>query len=97
MLATDLAALITRLPIPAYFLHGQHDRTVSYHLAKAYAARLDAPLIGFYTFTHSAHSPAFEEPDRTLQILTENVLIGTTTLADPTATGRDQRTGVIGS
>ena len=83
MLATDLTRLIPQLPIPAYFLHGRHDRTVSYHLARAYAGRLDAPLIGFYTFQGSAHSPAFEEPDRTLQILTQNVLTGTTTLADP--------------
>jgi pimeloyl-ACP methyl ester carboxylesterase len=83
MLATDLTTVITRLPIPAYFLHGQHDRTVSYLLARAYAGRLEAPHVGFYTFGSSAHSPAFEEPDRTLQILTENVLTGTTTLADP--------------
>jgi pimeloyl-ACP methyl ester carboxylesterase len=83
MLATDLTTVITRLPIPGYFLHGRHDRTVSYQLAKAYAGQLDAPLVGFYTFENSAHSPAFEEPDRTLQILTANVLTGTTTLADP--------------
>ncbi|HYN56938.1 MAG TPA: alpha/beta hydrolase [Motilibacterales bacterium] len=86
MLATDLTTVVTRLPIPAYFLHGRHDRTVSYHLAQAYAGQLDAPLIGFYTFDQSAHSPAFEEPDRTLQILTEDVLTGTTTLADPPPT-----------
>ncbi|HSO04355.1 MAG TPA: alpha/beta hydrolase [Candidatus Limnocylindrales bacterium] len=83
MLATDLTTVITRLPIPAYFLHGRHDQTVSYQLTKAYAGHLDAPLVGFYTFEHSAHSPAFEEPDRTLQILTENILTGTTTLTDP--------------
>lgn len=45
--------------------------------------RLETDRCAARTFTHSAHSPAFEEPDRTLQILTENVLIGTTTLADP--------------
>ena len=82
MLATDLTTLIQRLPIHAYFLHGRHDRTVSYEMAKAYAAQLDAPRVGFYTFNDSAHSPAFEEPDRALQILTEDVLNGTTTLAD---------------
>ena len=82
MLAIDLTSTITRLPIPAYFLHGRHDRTVSYQLAKAYASHLEAPRVGFYTFDHSAHSPAFEEPDRALKILTEDVLTGTTTLAD---------------
>ena len=89
MLATDLTTVVTRLPIPAYFLHGRHDRTVSYDLAKAYAAHLDAPLVGFYTFEQSAHSPAFEEADRTLQVLTEDVLAGTTTLADPLPVSED--------
>lgn len=84
MLATDLTTVITRLEVPARFLHGRHDRTVSYALAKAYAGQLVAPKVGFYTFDRSAHSPAFEEPDRTLQILTEDVLTGTTTLADRT-------------
>ena len=88
MLATDLRQEITRLPIPAYFLHGRHDRTVSYALAKAYARRLEAPLVGFYTFEGSAHSPAFEQPDRTLQILTHDVLSGTaSTMADPPMDG----------
>jgi pimeloyl-ACP methyl ester carboxylesterase len=84
MLATDLTTVITRLEVPARFLHGRHDRTVSYDLARSYAGQLVAPKVGFYTFDCSAHSPAFEEPDRTLQILTEDVLTGTTTLADRT-------------
>jgi len=83
VLATDLTRQISGLPIPAYFLHGRRDRTASYLLAKSYAGRLEAPRVGFYTFENSAHSPAFEEPDRTLRILTEDVLAGTTTLADP--------------
>jgi len=88
MLATDLTHMITRLPIPAYFLHGRHDQTVSYELARAYAQRLEAPQVGFYTFDNSAHSPAFEEADRALQILTEDVLTSTTTLADPPPTAQ---------
>ena len=82
MLATDLTSSITRLPIPAYFLHGRHDRTVSYQLAQAYAGQLEAPRVGFYTFDHSAHSPAFEEPERARKILAADVLSGTTRLAD---------------
>jgi pimeloyl-ACP methyl ester carboxylesterase len=82
MLATDLTTVITQLSIPAYFLHGRHDRTVSYEMAKTYAGQLGAPQVGFYTFHRSAHSPALEEPDRALHILTENVLTGSTTLAD---------------
>ena len=82
MLATDLTSQVTHLDIPAYFLHGIHDRTVSYALARSYAASLAAPLVGFYSFDASAHSPMFEEPDRTLRILAEDVLGNTTELAD---------------
>lgn len=83
MLATDLTHVVTRLELPAYFLHGRHDRTVSYVLARAYADRIEAPAVGFYTFEHSAHSPAFEEPERALRILAGDVLAGATSLADP--------------
>ena len=83
MLGTNLADEIGRLAVPAYFLHGRHDQTVSYERARSYAGRLEAPRVGFYTFKHSAHSPAFEEPDRALRILTDDVLAGGTALADP--------------
>jgi len=82
MQATNLAALVTELEIPAYFLHGIHDYTCCYSLGKAYAAGLSAPLVGFYSFEHSAHSPFMEEPERTIRILTEDVLQGSTALAD---------------
>ncbi len=44
--------------------------------------QLWAPVTGFYTFAHSAHSPNFEEPERVLQILREDILAETTRLAD---------------
>jgi hypothetical protein len=37
---------------------------------------------GFYTFEQSAHSPLFEEPEKMLRILLEDVLAGTNNLAD---------------
>lgn len=43
---------------------------------------LRALLKGFYTFEHSAHSPLFEEPEKTLRILLEDVLNRTNTRAD---------------
>jgi pimeloyl-ACP methyl ester carboxylesterase len=82
-LATDLTQRVTRLELPVYFLHGAHDYTVSYPLARAYYERLDAPLKGFYTFVRSAHSPFFEEPEKTRQIMLADVLTGTKGLADP--------------
>jgi pimeloyl-ACP methyl ester carboxylesterase len=82
MLATDLTRIVPELSVPAYFLHGRYDHTVSYDLARAYARGLRAPRVGFYTFQHSAHSPAFEEPERTRRILREDVLRGRAALAD---------------
>lgn len=82
-LSTNLAEEVTRLEIPIYFLHGRHDYTVSYPLARSYCETLDAPVKGFYTFEHSAHSPLFEEPDRMREILRADVLTGSTHLADP--------------
>jgi pimeloyl-ACP methyl ester carboxylesterase len=82
-LSTDLTKKVTRLEIPVYFLHGVYDYTVSYPLAKAYFEQLDAPVKGFYTFQQSAHTPFFEEPAKTREILRADVLTGSTRLADP--------------
>lgn len=82
MLATDLAALVPSLPVPAYFFHGRHDYTCSYELAAKYVSVLEAPLKGFYTFEQSAHSPIFEEPARSLRILSQDVFRANVDLAD---------------
>jgi pimeloyl-ACP methyl ester carboxylesterase len=82
MMTTDLTKLVPRLDLPVYFFHGKYDYTVSYPLAKAYFNELRAPMKGFYTFENSAHSPMFEEPERMKQILQQDVLEGTNSLAD---------------
>ncbi len=82
MLATDLSQSITQLEIPVYFIHGIFDYTVSYTLAKDYFDKIKAPQKGFYTFGKSAHSPMFEEPQKMVQILREDVLNGLTKFAD---------------
>ena len=82
MQATDLTKQVTRLGIPVYFFEGAYDYTCAYPLAKDYFAQLKAPVKGFYTFAHSAHSPLFEEPEKMLEILQHDVLAGTTNLAD---------------
>ena len=84
MLATDLREAVPELEIPAYFIHGRFDYTCAYPLAKGYLERLEAPIKGFYTFENSAHSPVFEEPERTVAIMLEDVLNGTASLADST-------------
>lgn len=76
IMATDLSAQTPELKIPVYFFEGVYDYTCSYTLAKSYFDKLKAPLKGFYTFDHSAHSPIFEEPEKVLHILHEDVLAG---------------------
>ncbi|MGZ6366356.1 MAG: alpha/beta fold hydrolase [Ktedonobacteraceae bacterium] len=82
MLATDLSNQVPELDLPVYFLHGIYDYTCSYTEAKSYFEKLKAPVKGFYTFEQSAHSPMFEEPEKTLKILQQDVLVGANSLAD---------------
>jgi len=79
----DVPALVPRLEVPVYFLHGAHDLTTSYALARAYFDELQAPAKAFYTFPASAHSPLFEEPGRALRILRDDVLGAARRHADP--------------
>jgi pimeloyl-ACP methyl ester carboxylesterase len=82
MFATDLTEKVPKLEIPVYFFHGGHDYTVSYIETRSYFEKLEVPLKGFYTFDQSAHSPMFEEPERTRKILKEDVMRGVNYLAD---------------
>jgi pimeloyl-ACP methyl ester carboxylesterase len=82
IIATDLTIKVPELEIPVYFFGGIYDYTCSYTLAKDYLEKLQAPMKGFYTFEQSAHSPLFEEPEKMLRILLEDVLAGTNNLAD---------------
>jgi pimeloyl-ACP methyl ester carboxylesterase len=82
MITTDLSEQVPKLDLPVYFLSGIYDYTVNYTLARAYFEKLQAPAKGFYTFEQSAHSPIFEEPEKSRQILREDVLAGVNHLAD---------------
>ena len=82
MIVTDLSIQVPELEIPVYFFEGIYDYTCSYTEAKSYFEILQAPIKGFYTFENSAHSPLFEEPEKMLRILLEDVLAGTNNLAD---------------
>ncbi len=80
--STDLTQKVRQIDIPVYFFSGIHDYTVNYGLTKEYFQRLQAPIKGFYTFEHSAHSPMFEEPQKVVKIMLEDILEGTNRLAD---------------
>lgn len=82
MITTDLTEQVQELQLPVYFFAGKYDYTVSSSLAKSYFEQLKAPLKGFYTFEQSAHSPLFEEPEKSIRILKEDVLLGSNTHAD---------------
>lgn len=82
VLGMDLFEQVPRLRVPVYIFHGKYDYQVSYVLSKKYLQALEAPIKGFYTFGDSAHSPCFEEPEKTGRFLRENVLCGKTDLAD---------------
>jgi pimeloyl-ACP methyl ester carboxylesterase len=82
MIAVDLTREVPKADLPVYFFHGKYDYTVSSPLAKAYLDELRAPIKGFYTFEHSAHSPMFEEPGKVKQIMRQDILAGTNRLAD---------------
>lgn len=82
LVETDLTKKVQKLDIPVYFCDGIYDYTVNYTLAKDYFEKLQAPIKGFYTFEHSAHSPLFEEPEKMQHILQEDVLAGVNNLAN---------------
>lgn len=80
--ANDIRKIVTKLDLPVYFMSGVYDYTVNYTMAENYFEQLDAPEKGFYLFKNSAHSPMFEEPERFMNIIREDVLAGKTELAD---------------
>lgn len=82
ILATDLSQEVPKVDVPLYLMHGIHDYTCCLQPAHQYFETVQAPLKGFYTFHLSAHSPLYEEPAKVRQILSEDVLNGTTRLAD---------------
>jgi pimeloyl-ACP methyl ester carboxylesterase len=84
MTRTNISEKVTSIDVPVYFMHGIYDYTVNYTLAKEYYKTLESPLKSFYTFTNSAHSPIFEEPEYVIKILLEDVIKGKNNNSDKT-------------
>jgi len=82
IITTDLTTQVTELEVPVYILAGRYDYTVNYDLQKNYFMKINAPKKGFFTFENSAHSPLFEEPEKFIQIMVNDVLNGNVNLAD---------------
>lgn len=79
---TNIPSKVPKLEVPVYFISGNYDLTVNHDLSKEYLNRLQAPIKGFYSFSESAHSPIFEEPEKFKKILSIDVLNADICLAD---------------
>ena len=70
----DLREEIKSLELPVYFISGEYDYTVNYKMSEYYLQSLKAPVKGFYLYHNSAHSPIFEEPEKTAEIIQSDIL-----------------------
>ncbi|MGL6199326.1 MAG: alpha/beta fold hydrolase [Lachnospiraceae bacterium] len=68
ILKDDLFESSVKFEIPFYIIQGAYDYMVSHVLAKKYLDALSAPKKGFFTFSHSAHSPNMEEPEKFIEV-----------------------------
>lgn len=59
---------VTSTQVPIYFFAGKNDYTCNYELQKKYYEYITAPVKEFYVFENSAHSPIYEEPDKSSEI-----------------------------
>lgn len=57
--------------IPMYFLSGDHDYNCPWPLVEEYCNRIDAPDKGFYLIEDAAHSPLWEQPEKSYEIMKE--------------------------
>lgn len=62
---------VQSLQIPVYFFAGKYDYTCCYELQYRFYEHIDAPRKEFFTFENSAHSPIFEEPEKSLEAIEE--------------------------
>lgn len=65
---------VPELAVPIYFLEGRHDQQVNVDCARQYFEALEAPRKKWVYFDYSAHSPMYEEPDRFVEIMVNEVL-----------------------
>lgn len=73
----DLFSEIRALQVPVYLAQGRHDRVADSNVAKRWFDQLQAPRKSFQWFEHSAHAPAFEEPEAFARWMTDLVLAET--------------------
>lgn len=62
---------IDSIDIPIYFFAGKYDYTCAEQLQKKYYDYINAPYKKYYLYENSAHSPIFEEYDKTNNYIKE--------------------------
>ncbi len=65
----DYRTEIPELEVPAYFISGEYDYNCPWELVEDYCDKLTAPDKGFYKISNAAHSPLWENPLMTCDIL----------------------------
>ena len=65
----DYRASVTSLEIPVYFISGESDYNCPWELVEDYCAVIDAPDKEFFLIPDSAHSPLWENPSVTCDVL----------------------------
>ncbi|HKM35571.1 MAG TPA: alpha/beta hydrolase [Lachnospiraceae bacterium] len=65
---------VSSIEVPIFFFAGKYDYTCCYSLQKQYYEQINAPEKKFYTFKESAHSPLFEEPEKAISILKNEII-----------------------
>ena len=65
----DYRQSITELKVPAYFISGEFDYNCPWKLVKDYNEKINAPDKGFFLIKDSAHSPLWENPGDTCEVL----------------------------
>ncbi|UHG94264.1 alpha/beta fold hydrolase [Spirosoma oryzicola] len=63
VVATDLYKTAPALEVPYYLFQGTHDYQTPYVTARRYFDQVRSPRKRLFSFSNSAHSPIFEEPE----------------------------------
>lgn len=73
MLEANVYSKIDSLEIPYFLIQGKHDMLTREHHSLNFYEKIDSPLKKYYLFENSAHSPYFEEPERFISIMLEEI------------------------
>lgn len=65
----DYRQSITKLEVPAFFISGEYDYNCPWELVSDYCSVLDAPQTEFYKIPDAAHSPLWENPKVSCEVL----------------------------